>query len=441
MFPSRKETKMHRDCTLQQMLIDRQSWGQEVLMQATTQQKTNTADNLSLEVHQDISALRDLWCTFQETALGGPHDTWEWNDAWARTAGQSCKAHIVIGRDIAGKVIFLLSLTIQMRQGCAILEWLGAAQGNYASGLFHPTAWQSNSYPSGKALLKQVLAALPRMDAVHLADQPTEVGNIANPIGDLPNVRSASPGHAFPLNSEWEAHFNERFSSKIRSSLRRSERRLADEGVLEFAIIEPGSPRIEAMDRVIRDKQKWFTDKGIHNFFAEREMQEFYRSLAQLPDDKVAPRLRIYEYRLDGETIAANLGIIHQNKFYGLIASTTDGPLRRFGPGGLMIRHIVEHLSNEGIEMFDCGAGEDDNKLRWCTQQRERQHAIVPVSVKGHVYAAVLKAKLNTKLQIKQNPQLWNMAKRLRQWKAGIKTPRPSQAATTSGSPAPGLQA
>lgn len=410
-------------------------------MRTSIQHKASDTEDLRLEVHQDITSLRDLWCTFQKTALGGPHDTWEWNDAWARTVGHSCKAHIVIGHNMAEEIIFLLPLTIQKRQGCTIIEWLGAAQGNYASGLFHPTAWQNTSYPTGKALLKQVLAALPRVDAIHLADQPTEIGNVANPLGDLPNVKSASPGHAFPLNSEWQAHFNERFSSKIRSNLRRSERRLADEGVLEFAFIEPGSDRIDAMDRIIRDKQKWFTDKGIHNFFAEREMQEFYRSLAQLPDDKIAPRLRIYEYRLDGETIAANLGIIHQNNFFGLIASTTDGPLRRFSPGGLMIRYIVEHLSNEGIEMLDCGAGEDENKLRWCTLQRERQHAIVPVSAKGHVYAAALRVKLSTKLQIKQNPQLWNLAKRLRQWKAGIKTPRPSEAATPSSSSAPSLQA
>jgi CelD/BcsL family acetyltransferase involved in cellulose biosynthesis len=409
-------------------------------MLTTIQHKASDKDSLSLEVHKDISALRELWCTFQKTASGGPHDTWEWNNAWARTAGQSCTTHIVIGRDMAEEIIFLLPLTIHKRQGCFVLEWLGSAQGNYSSGLFHPTAWQGTSHQTGEDLLKQVIAALPRVDAVHLADQPTEIGIIANPLGELPNVRSASPGHAFPLNSEWEAHFKERFSSKIRSNLRRSERRLADEGALEFVIIEPGSDRIDAMDRIIRDKQKWFTDKGIHNFFAKREMREFYRSLAQLPDDKVAPCLRVYEYRLDGETIAANLGMIHQNKFYGLIASTTDGPLRRFGPGGLMIRYVVEHLSNEGIEMLDCGAGEDENKLRWCTLQRERQHAIVPVSAKGHIYAAALRAKLIAKLQIKQNPQLWNMAKRLRQWKAGIKTPRPPQATTPSSSAAPGLQ-
>lgn len=410
-------------------------------MRKTTQQSAGAGGHLDVEVHRDISALHDLWCAFQKSALGGPHDTWEWNEAWARTAGQSCKPQIVVGRDGTGDVIFLLPLTVRKRKGCAVLEWLGATQGNYASGLFHAIAWQGEDLPRGQALMTRVLATLPRVDAVHLADQPAEIGNIPNPLGGLPGVRAASPGHSFPLNGDWEAHFNERFSSSTRSKLRRAERRLTDEGMLHFAMVEPGIARIEAMDRVIHEKQKWFADRGIHNFFADREMREFYRVLAQLPEDEAAPRLRIFEYRLNGETIAANLGMIHQNKFYGLIASTTNGPLRRYGPGRLLFRHLVEYLAHEGIETIDCGAGEDRDKLRWCTQQRERLHAIVPVSAKGHVYAAALKAKLHAKLQIKQNPRLWTMANRLRQWKAVLKTPPPSRKENPAGSPAPGLQA
>jgi len=410
-------------------------------MQTTTQQNASARDQISVEAHQDIAMLRDLWCTFQKNALGGPHDTWEWNEAWARTAGHSREPQIVIGRNEAGDVIFLLPLTIRKRKGCAVLEWLGASQGNYASGLFLPTAWQSENLPRGQALMTRVLAALPRVDAVHLADQPAEISNGFNPLSGLPGVKAASSGHAFPLNGNWEAHFNERFSSSSRSKLRRAERRISDEGTLDFSMVGPGSARVDALNRIIRDKQKWFTEKGIHNFFANHEMCEFYRALAQLPEDEGAPRLRIFEYRFNGETIAANLGMIHQNKFYGLIASTTSSPMRRHGPGRLMFLHLVEHLANEGIEMIDCGAGEDRDKLRWCTEERERLHAIVPVSAKGHVYAAALKAKLNAKLHIKQNPKLWNMAKRLRQWKAAIRTPRPSLNANPASSPAPGLQA
>jgi CelD/BcsL family acetyltransferase involved in cellulose biosynthesis len=423
------------------MSSEQQNKERRVLMRKTSQQSICAEDPLTLEVHQDISALRDLWCTFQKSALGGPHDTWEWNEAWARTAGQSCKPQIVVGRDGAGNVIFLLPLTIRKKKGCAVLEWLGATQGNYASGLFHRDAWQSGDYPRGQALMARVLSALPRVDVVHLADQPAEISDILNPLGGLPGILAASPGHSFPLKGDWETHFNKQFSSSSRSKMRRAERRLADEGTIQFAMVEPGSTRVEAMDRVICDKQRWFTDKGIHNFFADSEMREFYRTLARLPDDKSAPHLRIYEYRVGGETIAANLGMIHQNKFYGLIASTTDGPMRRHGPGRLMFRRLVEHLAHEGIDMIDCGAGEDEDKLRWCTRQRERLHAIVPVSARGRAYAAVLRAKLRVKLHIKQNPQLWNMAKRLRQWKATIKTPRPSLKENPAGSPAHSPQA
>jgi CelD/BcsL family acetyltransferase involved in cellulose biosynthesis len=102
-----------------------------------------------------------------------------------------------------------------------------------------------------------------------------------------------------------------------------------------------------------------------------------------------------------------------------------------------LFQRLVEQLANEGIEMIDCGAGEDEDKLRWCTQQRQRLHAIVPVTAKGHAYAAALKAKLSAKLHIKQSPKLWSLAKRLRQWTSGL---RLREETKSRDSAAPGLQ-
>ena len=98
---------------------------------------------------------------------------------------------------------------------------------------------------------------------------------------------------------------------------------------------------------------------------------------------------------------------------------------------------MVEQMSKDGIEMVDCGAGEDENKLRWCTEKRVRQHAILSVTVKGHIYAAVLKTFLLAKLQVKQSPQLWKLTKRLRKWKSTLGAPR--SPANSAGSQA-GLQ-
>ena len=93
--------------------------------------------DLTVEVYDTLDKVSSMWRAFERSAIGGPHDTFEWNDAWARTAGKSCKPLIAVGRDGAGEILFLLPLTIHKHLGCDVLEWLGASQGNYSSGLFH----------------------------------------------------------------------------------------------------------------------------------------------------------------------------------------------------------------------------------------------------------------------------------------------------------------
>ena len=398
-------------------------------MPATGKKTATMSHALTVEIHRDILALRDLWRKFQVEARGGPHDTWEWNNAWARSAGKASTPLIAIGRDASGDMVFLLPLTIRKRARCDVLEWLGAEQGNYTSGLFHPTAWTDKTLPQGKDLLAHVLAALPRIDAVHLADQPSELGNILNPLAGLPGIPAASEGHAFPLNAAWHQHFKERFSSNQRKNMRRCERRLGEQGAVRFEAVEQGPARSQVMDGIIAEKRSWFADRGIPDCFANAGVRDFFRLLVQMPDTDAGPTPRIFTLSVDDEIVATSLGLIYQNKFYGLIASITAGSMRRHGPGRLLFLSLVEYLANEGIETLDCGAGEDLDKLRWCTQRRERRNAIVPVTAKGFVYAAALKTRLLIKLKIKQSPRLWSQAKRLRAWKSGLGASRPSASA------------
>ena len=208
-----------------------------------------------------------MWRTFERDAMGGPHDTWEWNDAWLRTADKSCKPLIALGRDKTGELLFLLPLTIQKHLGCDVLEWLGASQGNYSSGLFHRTAWTQGNLPQGQDLLRIILTALPQVDAVHLEKNPIKLGQEINPLSSLPSINEASDGYKFPLTRDFEALMNERLSKSHRHKLRRSMRRLADEGDFSFKKIPPGPERIAVLEAIIAEKKQWFSERGISNFF------------------------------------------------------------------------------------------------------------------------------------------------------------------------------
>ncbi len=399
-------------------------------MRMPPQHSARAGDELSVDIHSDLGEIRELWLNFEQIAKGGPHDTWEWANAWAQTAGKMCKPLIAIGKDASDRVVFILPLTICRHFDCNILGWLGADQGNYSSGLFDLEAWSANDLPKGNELMHLVLEALPHIDLVHLNKLPVEIGNQFNPLAGIAGIKEASPGHTFPVSADWEAMFNAKFSSSHKHKLRRNERRLADAGSLSLKKIESRADRLKVLDEMFRSKKEWFAKRGITNFLDNEDMRDFFKTLVQSPDRDTGLTVSMFALCSGDEIIATNLGVIFQNRLYGLIASTTSGPALRYGPGRVLFLRLVEQMSKNGIEMIDCGAGEDENKLRWCTQERVRQHAILPITAKGHVYAATLKAALLTKLKIKQSPQLWNLTKRLRKWKAAIGPSKPAMACT-----------
>ena len=192
------------------------------------------------------------------------------------------------------------------------------------------------------------------------------------------------------------------------------------------------------LDAIVAEKKKWFGDRGISNFFEDPEIRDFFETLVQLPDQEDGLSTSMFCMRVDEKIIAANIGLIFQNTLYGLITCTAYGPMRRHGPGRILFLRTVEYMAEKGIEAIDCGAGEDENKLRWCTEQRMRLHTLVPVTAKGRLYTAALKAELLVKAQIKQSPHLWSLAKRLRQWTSVVRSP---EQANPSDSTAPGLKA
>ncbi len=390
--------------------------------------------DLTVEVYNNLDEISELWRAFERSAMGGPHDTFEWNDAWTRTAAQSSKPLIAVGRCISGEVLFLLPLSIQKHLGCDVLEWLGASQGNYSSGLFHPTAWRQGYAPQGEELLQVILDALPRVDAVHLDKNPEMLGGNCNPLASLPSIGEASAGYKFPIAKDFEAQINEKLSKRHRYKLRRSMRRLADEGEVIFKKVECGPESLEVLKTIIRDKKQWFAERGITNFFEDPAIRSFFETLVQLPDQKDGLSVSMYCLRVDDNIIASNINLIFQNTFYALIISTAYGPLRQLSPGRILFMKTVEDVAKNGIEAVDYGAGEDENKLRWCTEQRMRLHTLVPVSAKGRLYTSALKAELLVKAQIKQSPQLWSLAKRVRQWTSALRLPAATKPADLTAS-------
>lgn len=331
---------------------------------------------------------------------------------------EACIPLIIVGRNYTGNVIFILPLAIRNQFGCRVLEWLTSNHGNYSSGLFAQNAPAYLPEQDGEKLLASLLAELPDIDLVSLDSQPVEIAGMMNPLAQLPGVAATSAGYAMTINENWKSHYRSRFSSNYRRGLRRHERRLAELGAFEFKRVLDATERLEAVDFIFEHKRKWLAKRGITDFLAREDSRAFYRELACMPAVSTGMATCIYRLNAGGETLAASLDLTFQNRFYGLLSATTSGPLQRHGPGKLLMKYTVRELADERISVIDFGAGEDEHKLRWCTQRRERYHSIVPISTRGRLYGEALKATSLAKQQIKQSPGLWRLATHVRRLKS-----------------------
>jgi len=376
-------------------------------------------DRLEIKVFTNLEDAQSVWRDLQAEAVMSPHQSFEWVTALVETGGLASPhaVQIVAGFDSDESCLFLMPFVIRSHAGLRILEWLANDQGNYASALYRGSFLDRNSAPAFQRLWGGILGALPPVDAVHLGNQPSDLEGVENPFLALPHTDSAEPGRWFALSPDWRLHFEDRFSSGMRRELRRCERRLGDNGALEVIHASDAKSQARIFEAMTVHKREQFEQSGIADFFTDGAVDKFYAALNSAASPPEGLSLELFGLASGGDIIATNMGVIFKNRFYGLISATTPGPLRKFAPGNVLFQRVVDALAGRSIEQFDCGAGSDPHKLRWCTQQRHRFHTVSGVSLQGQFYARALRAQLTVKRAIKHSPALWPIAKELRRLK------------------------
>ena len=95
-----------------------------------------------------------------------------------------------------------------------------------------------------------------------------------------------------------------------------------------------------------------------------------------------------------------------------------DPEIARASPGELLMLEVIRFQCGQGRSMFDLGVGEARYKSSLCDEIEELVDVILPVTARGQVYAEAAGALLRIKRLAKQTPWIWNLATRLRAWRA-----------------------
>lgn len=375
---------------------------------------------VSLCVTADPRGLRDVWEALQVASPCTPAQTYDWVKAWARHVldREGETPAIAVGYEPDGQVLFLWPFETAKVAGLTVLKWLGRDHANYGMGLFQPGTGQRLT-GSDVSLLLRAVARETGAAAACLEQQPYAWDGVPNPFAALPHRPAPDKGFAATLG-DFETIYMTRITGHARGLLRRKERQIAEHGPLAYGWAETREQRLQLLDTLFAQKAVQFAGQGIANGF-DACMRAFYRELVLLEGDNPS-RLRLGYLRLGDSVLATHSGAICHDRLMIALSSRTDGPLKKYSPGALLLRHQIEEACGMGLAFCDLGVGSADYKDRWCDVIVPLFDSFIAFKPQGALLTFALAAKARAKRSIKSSPRLWEAAKRLRR-RLGARSP------------------
>lgn len=366
-----------------------------------------------ITVHASVSGLESRWRAFESEADGYAYQSYDWIATWHRHCGEVEKLspRIVWIEDARGCPLMLLPLGIQKRRGGRALVWLGGAFADYLGPLLAPacSAWLT---PARFAdLWRAVELSLAPFDLLCLDRQPEWIGAQRNPFLDLPCIRNPSSAHATGLAAPYEGFVRAKRGADWVRAERRKERRLAEQGKIEF-IVADHTNFSELVDALVRFKSLRYRELGVSDLFAERAHCEFLRAMSAAGIENGF--VRLFALKCTGRVIAVHWGLVARDRFYHMLPAYSRGAHRRYSPGGLLLRRMIEWAIAEGLRVFDFTIGDEPYKLEWCDREMRLYDCLHGRTPRGILTVAVMRPARTLKRAMKRNRLLFGFGKRLR---------------------------
>lgn len=373
---------------------------------------------ISLNFHQEVEDLREEWLGFEQNAINSLFQSYHWLSRWQRhmAAGTQETPFIVMGRNARGQLLFILPLARRKAYGLTILQWFGQSHANYNMGLFAPDFLSNLTHEDIHLIVNMIAAEASDCALMDLQKQPLHWQGYTNPFTHFPYQPSVNSSYNIALGDDFDGLYEQSFSARSRSTLRRKEKKLNAQNDMTVGWSEGPGARADMLNKYLEQKALQFNELGIEDIFAPKDMQAFYHALAAGEPGGERPfQLDFYALEAQGELAATFNGICYKDRFYMIISSSTLGELKRWSPGLVLMRHQIQSCIERGMRDYDLGTGAADHKDSWANGTIELMDQFMPLKIRGGPAATALVLKTIAKRGVKNNPKLWTFTKRLRQ--------------------------
>lgn len=177
----------------------------------------------------------------------------------------------------------------------------------------------------------------------------------------------------------------ERFKG-TRNRLRGKEKKLRLEGALDFTLTKEATPEI--LGKFFELESSGWKGQNGSAISLTPSLVNFYTTIAKQAETQGT--LRLYSLNLSGIPIAMHFGL-QMNGVYYIPKVTYDERFKKFSPGLLLAKYVIEALAKEKVSCFDFLGPRMEWKCVWTSYTREHSNRyIFNRTIKGRTLKATI---------------------------------------------------
>lgn len=318
----------------------------------------------------------------------------------------------------------LFPLQIVRANGLATLEFLADAFCDTAMPLlargFEPDATTT------RALLRSVLATLPRVDIVNLKKMPTRFHGTPNPFVALDRCHP-TPDTTFPVVLDATRDGFVAATSAYKT-YQKQWRKLTRRDGIHFEIFETPDDIATAFDAMIALRNTRFDALAREDLLNDPTVTAFYRAMALKPK---AERVVSLAGLKVGDTYTAYIYMMDNGAKLSTVISAIDNSVgNAYAPGLILFTKIFERAVDKGYEVADIGIGHMPYKTRFVPAPSPLIALEYCLTLKGALVVAGRSTVRTTKAWARENAFARRIAEKVLNRKIGkpVEAPKPAEA-------------
>lgn len=337
---------------------------------------------ISVRVTNRIEDVEAIWRSLSTAGLESPGQSYDFIRLWAADRQIPVSdQHFVVG-EVDGFPVALLPLQFKRVHGVRLYTWFpGPHAGCYAP-LTDTPRLEALGASGRSALWRSMIGALKGADLVYLRSIPDRIGEAEGLFDELGEALSVETLYRARFSS-WEQCDREQRSRSRRKHDRQQGDRLSALGEVGFEVVSDPTEAHAVLDTMFAQRSARFRAQGIRDIFVCENMTSFYHAALE-PESGIDVRLHVL--RLEGQIVAARYNIVIGDRMFCLISSMSDcSRIQSGSPGKQCLLRVMQSVFDQGMSVFDMGAGFTDEKRHWCNERVPLRQHYIPLTPLGHL--------------------------------------------------------